>query len=175
MLFGLAAYSVWGFAPAYWRVVSEISPIELLAHRVFWSLAIAAGLLGLTKSVRRRFARSSRRRRLLLPVALAAFLLATNWLVFIYAVSTDQVVATSLGYYLNPLLNVVLGLAVLGERLRPVQWVAVAISASGIVFYVFTLGELPWISVFLAGSFGLYGLVRKIALRSSPSSVSASR
>ena len=162
VLFGLVAYSTWGFAPAYWKLVSDIAPVELLAHRVFWSLAIAALLLGVTRSYagfRAVFATP----RMLVPVALAAFLLATNWLVFIYAVTSDQVLSTSLGYYLNPLLSVVLGLAVLGERLRPLQWVAVLIAAAGITFYVFTLGELPWISVFLAGSFGLYGLIRKMA------------
>jgi chloramphenicol-sensitive protein RarD len=162
VLFGLAAYTTWGVAPAYWRVVSEVSPVELLANRVFWSLAIAVVLLGVSKSFgtfRAAFATP----RQVFPVAIAAFLLGGNWLVFIYAVSVDQVVATSLGYYLNPLLNVVLGFAVLGERLRPVQWVAVAIAATGIAIYVYTLGELPWISVCLAGSFALYGLVRKVA------------
>ncbi|MEE3331101.1 MAG: EamA family transporter, partial [Myxococcota bacterium] len=137
-LFGLVAYSTWGFAPAYWKIVSDIAPVELLAHRVFWSLAIAALLLGVTKSYA-GFRAVFSTPRMIVPVALAAFLLATNWLVFIYAVTSDQVIATSLGYYLNPLLSVVLGLAVLGERLRPLQWVAVLIAAAGITFYIFTL------------------------------------
>lgn len=162
VLFGLAAYTTWGVAPAYWKGVSEVSPIELLANRVFWSFGIAIVLLWLTNSFG-VFRAAFTTPRQLLPVAGAAFLLAGNWLVFIYAVSVDQVVATSLGYYLNPLLNVVLGLAVLGERLRPVQWVAVAIASTGIAIYVYALGELPWISVCLAGSFALYGLVRKMA------------
>jgi chloramphenicol-sensitive protein RarD len=162
VLFGLVAYATWGLAPAYWKPVGDVSPLELLAYRVFWSSAIAVGLLALTKSFA-GFRAVFTTPRMLFPVAAAAFLLAMNWLVFIYAVSIDQVVATSLGYYLNPLLNVVLGLAILGERLRPIQWMAVAIAASGIITYVFTLGELPWISVALASSFALYGLVRKTA------------
>ncbi|MCA9512546.1 MAG: EamA family transporter RarD [Myxococcota bacterium] len=160
--FGVAAYGLWGLAPAYWKLLADVSPVELLAHRILWSLVVAAVLLVATRSLGawRRVMASPRHA---LPVALAAALLASNWLVFIHAVATGQVLATSLGYYLNPLLSVVLGLAVLGERLRRVQWIAVAIAAAGVAGYVVAVGELPWISVFLAGTFGLYGLVRKLA------------
>jgi chloramphenicol-sensitive protein RarD len=160
VFFGLAAYGIWGVAPAYWRVLHEYSPVEMLAQRVLWSGLLAIGLLAVTGGFAgfRQVARSPRHT---LPVALAAVLLAFNWLVFIYAVSTDRVVATSLGYYLNPLFNVVLGLFVLGEKLRPIQWVAVSIAAFGVGQYIFVLGELPWIAVALAASFSLYGLVRK--------------
>lgn len=162
LLFGVTAYGLWGLAPAYWKLLASVSALELLAHRVLWSLAIALALLVATRGAA-AFARALTSPSQVLPVALAGFLLASNWLVFIYAVSTSQVLATSLGYYLNPLLSVVLGLAVLGERLRRVQWIAVAIAALGCASYVADAGELPWISVFLAGTFGLYGLVRKLA------------
>lgn len=160
MLFGLVAYGIWGVAPAYWRALQDYPPIEVLALRVLWSGLLAFGLLGLTGGFAsfRQVASSPRHA---LPVACAALLLGVNWLVFIHAVSTDRVVATSLGYYLNPLFNVVLGLLVLGERLRPIQWAAVAIAAFGVGQYIFVLGELPWISVALALTFSLYGLVRK--------------
>jgi chloramphenicol-sensitive protein RarD len=162
VLYGLAAYSIWGFAPAYWKVLHALEPVEILAHRILWSLVIAMGLLAATGRFG-EYRAALRSRRAVLPVALASLLLAGNWLVFIFAVANEQVMATSLGYYLNPLLNVVLGLFVLGERLRPLQGFAVAIAAFGVGQYVFALGELPWISVALAMSFGLYGLVRKLA------------
>ena len=162
VLYGIAAYSIWGFAPVYWKVVRAFDPVELLAHRVLWSLVVAMILLAVTGGFA-EYRAALRSRRHVAPVALASLLLAVNWLVFIFAVANEQVLATSLGYYLNPLVNVVLGLFVLGERLRPVQWIAVAIATFGVGQYVWVLGELPWISVVLAISFGLYGLVRKMA------------
>lgn len=162
VLYGLVAYSIWGFAPAYWKALQDFAPIEVLAHRVLWSALIAMGLLAAT----RRFGEyrtALRSPRAVLPVAVASLLLGTNWFVFIFAVASGQVLATSLGYYLNPLINVVLGLLVLRERLRPLQWLAVAIAAFGVGQLVYALGELPWISLVLAVSFGLYGLVRKLA------------
>ena len=160
LLFGIAAYLMWGVAPAYWKLLTAIPASELLAHRVLWSLAIGLVLLAAT----RRFPAYQtvfRTPRALLAVALAALLLGVNWLVFVWAVVNGQVLATSLGYYLNPLISVVLGLLVLGERLRPMQWWAVALAAIGVAGYVVSVGELPWVSVVLAGTFGLYGLVRK--------------
>jgi chloramphenicol-sensitive protein RarD len=162
VLFGLAAFGIWGFAPAYWKAVGDVPVVEVLAHRVLWSFAIALCLLVVTRGMG-EWQASLRNPRHVLPVGFAAFLLAANWGVFIYAVSSEQVLATSLGYYLNPLFNIVLGLVVLKERLRPLQWLAVAIATTGVGYYMFALGELPWISVVLAGSFGLYGLVRKMS------------
>jgi chloramphenicol-sensitive protein RarD len=160
VLFGVSAYVIWGMAPAYWKAVQDYPTLELTAHRVLWSGVLAVLLLALTGGFRvlRRVAVSPRH---VLPVAGASLLLGVNWLVFIYAVSTDRIIATSLGYYLNPLLSVVLGMVVLGERLRPAQWLAVGIAALGVGLYILALGELPWIAVALALSFGLYGLIRK--------------
>lgn len=162
VLFGLAAYSIWGFVPAYWKVLRAFEPVEILAHRVLWSFAIALLLIAWTRGFA-DFRAALRSRRQWVPVAAASLLLGVNWLVFIFAVANEQVMATSLGYYLNPLINVVLGMAVLGERMRPIQLIAVAIAAIGVGQYIFVLGELPWISVVLATTFGLYGLVRKMA------------
>jgi len=160
--FGLAAYGLWGVVPAYWKLLSAVPATELLAQRVLWSLGLALLLLVATGGVATWRAVLGSPRHVL-PVSAAAVLLAVNWLVFIYAVATDRVLATSLGYYLNPLLNVLLGLFVLGEGLRRLQAVAVVIAAVGVGYYVFALGTLPWISVVLAATFGLYGLVRKMA------------
>jgi len=161
VLYGLAAYGIWGFAPVYWKLMRELDSVEVLAHRVLWSFVVGMILLAGTSGFR-AYWRVLRDWRHATRIGIAGVLLAINWLVFIYAVAIDQVMATSLGYYLNPLLNVVLGLAVLGERMRPIQWAAVGLAALGVVQYVYVLGELPWISVVLAGSFGLYGLIRKM-------------
>lgn len=161
-LYALGAYGLWGFAPIYWKWTGAIPATELLGHRVLWSLAVAVGLVVVTRNAAalRLVLRSPRSAAL---VALAALLLAINWLTFIYAVQTDRVIATSLGYYINPLFSVLLGLVVLRERLTRAQGLAVALAAAGVAWWTVELGELPWIAVVLAGSFGLYGLVRKTA------------
>lgn len=160
LFLGIGAYAMWGLAPAYWKLFASIPAAELLAHRIFWSLLVALVLLAAT----RRFAAYRavlRTPRALLAMTLAALLLGVNWLVFVWAVVQGQILATSLGYYLNPLISVVLGLVVLHERLRPMQWLAVSLAAVGVGGYVVSVGELPWVSVVLAATFGLYGLVRK--------------
>jgi chloramphenicol-sensitive protein RarD len=160
LLLGIGAYAMWGLAPAYWKLFASIPAIELLAQRVIWSLMVALALLAAT----RRFAAYRTvllTPRALIAMTLAALLLGVNWLVFVWAVVQGQILATSLGYYLNPLISVVLGLVVLRESLRPMQWLAVSLAAIGVAGYVISVGELPWVSVVLAATFGLYGLVRK--------------
>jgi chloramphenicol-sensitive protein RarD len=164
--FALAAYGIWGFAPAYWRQLSSIPAAELTAWRALCSAALGIALLLLTRRSR-DLVRVLGSARALLPLALSAALLGINWLVFIYAVQTDRVTDTSLGYYANPLVSVALGFAVLGERLRRAQWIAVAIAAAGVLWWTARLGGLPWISAALAVSFALYGLVRKMVPISS--------
>lgn len=158
----LIAYGVWGFAPIYWKVTAAFPPSELLAYRVVSSLAVAVVLTLVARVVHdlRAVLRSARATA---AVALACLLLATNWLVFIHAVQTDRILETSLGYYINPLVNVVFGLGLLGERLTRAQGIAVGVAASGVAFQTWQQGELPWISLVLAVSFALYGLVRKLA------------
>ncbi|MGB7754753.1 MAG: EamA family transporter RarD, partial [Salinisphaera sp.] len=157
----LGAFLTWGFLPLYFHLIDPtVSPWEILAHRVLWTAALlgaAVVLLRRTARVRAVFVD----RRLLAMLALSAALVATNWGTFIWAVVNDRVIEASLGYYINPLLNVALGFAFLGERLRRLQWVAVAIASAGVVFSVVAYGQVPWIGLILAGCFGFYGLIRK--------------
>jgi chloramphenicol-sensitive protein RarD len=159
-IYAIAAYASWGLLPAYWKSLVEVPPIEVLMHRVAGTVVFAAVLL--TVSRRWDEVRAAvRSRRTIALLAASSLLIATNWLTFIWAVGQRQIVATSLGYYLNPLVNVALGLFVLRERLRPLQLVAVAIAAAGVAYLTVAQGGLPWISLVLAISFALYGLVRK--------------
>ena len=161
VLYGLAAYGLWGLMPIYFGALNAAaSPIEILTHRIVWSFLFLCFLL---TGMRRwpAVGRCFRSRRLLLLLTLSTVLIASNWFVFIYGVSQNRVLETSLGYFITPLFNVVLGMIFFRERLRPVQWVALALATSGIAYLVWHVGELPWIALSLAGAFGLYGLVRK--------------
>ena len=162
MLLAVAAYGLWGFAPIYWKLLRALPAAELLAHRVLSSLAVGL-LLALVTRRWRELAITLRSRRRLLPIVASSLLIGLNWLVFIQAVNTGHVLATSLGYFLNPLVNVLLGVAFLGERLTRGQLVAVGLGAAGVLYWAIELGEAPWIALTLAASFGLYGLVRKLA------------
>ena len=158
--YALGAYGIWGLTPLYWKALAEFPASELLAHRVLWSCATGVALvwlLGAGASLRAALA-SPRRWA---PVALTGLLIGANWLVFLWAVLHDQVLATSLGYYITPLVNVLMGVLVLGERLRPLQIGAVSLAALGIAQLALELGELPWVTLVLALSFAFYGLVRK--------------
>jgi chloramphenicol-sensitive protein RarD len=159
--FALAAYGLWGLAPAYWKQLSLIPAPELTAWRALCSAAFGVALIVI---MRRAHELTSvlRNVRELLPIALSAALLGVNWLVFIFAVQVGRITDTSLGYYVNPLVSVALGFVVLGERLRRAQWLAVAVASAGVVWWTTQLGGLPWISTALAVSFALYGLVRKL-------------
>lgn len=158
--FGLAAYGMWGFFPLYFRQLSQVSPMDVLSNRATWGFVFVAVLLTLRQrwgAVRAALRQPTQFARL----ALAALLVSSNWLTFLYAVAEHQVVASSLGYFLTPLVNVLLGLVVLKERLDRREWVAVALALAAVANEVITLGSLPWISLVLAGTFGFYGLVRK--------------
>jgi chloramphenicol-sensitive protein RarD len=162
LIYGLAAYGLWGLMPLYFKAVAEVPPKELLAHRIVWCMLIMVVVLTV---VRRwpdlyRCLRQPRTRILLL---LSAILVAVNWLIFLYGVWTRQIVQTSLGYFINPLFSVLLGMVFFHERLRPGQWLAVGLASLGLAYLILVLGEAPWIALGLAGSFGLYGLIRKIA------------
>lgn len=162
LLYALGAYGLWGVSPVYWKWVSAVPPDEMLAWRALWAFAITLAFGALTG--RAREARAVLRRpRLLLALALTGGLLAVNWFVFIWAVQTDRITATSLGYYMSPLVHVLLGMLVLGERLVRAQAFALAIATAGVVYLTVEYGELPWIALLLPTSFGVYGLVRKIA------------
>jgi chloramphenicol-sensitive protein RarD len=162
LLYGLAAYVFWGVVPIYFNALREVRPLELLAHRILWSVPLLALLLmlGGTWSEFRRCFRSYRLRLLFLGSTVC---IAVNWFVYIYGVVTKQVVQTSLGYFICPLVSVLLGRLILGERLRRLQWIAVFLAAVGVGLLIFQGGEWPWIALSLAFSFALYGLLRKLA------------
>lgn len=162
ILLGVVAYGLWGLFPLYFHLLDDVSPVEVVANRVVWSLIF----LGLLTSVTRTWARTikaARSVRSVVTLAIAAALLAVNWGIYVYAVATDQVVEASLGYFINPLVSVGLGVLVLRERLRPGQWAAVGIGAAAVGVLAVSYGRLPWISLALAFSFGLYGLLKKQA------------
>ncbi|HEX6926126.1 MAG TPA: EamA family transporter RarD [Longimicrobiaceae bacterium] len=166
MLFATGAYLAWGLLPVYWKSLQQVPADEILAHRMTWSLGFVAILLaarghwGWLRSVLGD-------RRVLLTFTASALLLSANWFLYIWAVNADHVVETSLGYFINPLVNVVLGMVFLRERLRPVQTVALLTAAAGVLYLTVNHGRLPWIALGLAFSFGLYGLLRKTATLSS--------
>lgn len=159
-LYALAAFGLWGLVPLYWKLVEPSGPAEILAHRIIWSLVFVAGLLAVWR--RWSWLRGSVwQPRRLLAVLVAATTIAVNWGTYIYGVISDQVVETSLGYYINPLVSVLLGVLVLHERMRPAQWLAIGIGAVAVVVLTAAYRQLPWIALTLAVSFGTYGLVKK--------------
>ncbi len=156
----LAAFTIWGFLPVYWKSVALTPAGEILSHRMVWSLLFVALLLVLRHQWR-RLREACSEPQVLLNALGCSVLLGCNWLIYIWAVNAGYIVETSLGYYINPLLNVLLGVLFLQERLRPWQWFAIAIAAAGVLYLTVSYGQLPWIALLLAGSFGFYGLLRK--------------
>src|SRR5262245_10724627 len=155
---GVAAYLLWGLFPLYWPLLEPAKPVEILAHRIVWSVVVLAGVLLATSGF--RWARHIGRRRALL-LAAAAVLITMNWGAYIYGVNSGHVVETSLGYFINPLVTVALAVLLLHERLRRAQWIAVGIGALAVVVLAIDYGRPPYISLWLACSFGLYGLLKK--------------
>jgi chloramphenicol-sensitive protein RarD len=161
-LLGLGAYGLWGVLPVYFKQIPHIPPVDIVAHRVLWSIPLLALLLLVT----RRFSAlvdAIRQRRTLGLLAVTALLIAVNWLLYIYAIVNGHILAGSLGYYLNPLANVLLGRFVLKERLSWLQWAAVALAAVGISALAIGALDVLWISLGLCVSFATYGLLRKVA------------
>ncbi|MFI6321310.1 EamA family transporter RarD [Nonomuraea sp. NPDC050556] len=160
VLFGVAAYAMWGLFPLYWPLLKPSGPIEILAHRMAWSLVAVVVIL----AVRRHWSwfRQLTRRQFAL-LALAAVVITVNWGTYIYAVNTNHVVESALGYFINPLISVLFGTVLLKERLRPMQWAAVGFGALAVVVLTIDYGRPPWIALTLGFSFGLYGLIKKQA------------
>jgi chloramphenicol-sensitive protein RarD len=161
LLAGAGAFTIWGLFPLYLHPLREVPATQVIAHRITWSCLfillwmLGRGELGSLTAIFKRPA-------LLARLLLTALLISGNWLVYVWGVSHGHIVDTSLGYYINPLINVVLGIFVLHERLNPVQWLAVALAALGVAFLTVEAGHLPWIALTLACSFSLYGLLRKV-------------
>jgi chloramphenicol-sensitive protein RarD len=162
VLYALAAYGSWGLIPLYWKTLKSVPSAQVVAHRSLWALLVLVLLL----SLRGRLAevlRAFRNGRQALLLAASGLLLAANWLVFIWAVNTGHVLESSLGYYVNPLVMVLLAFVFLRERLRPPQVVAVALATVAVVALAWLTGTAPWVALALAFTFGLYGLLRKVA------------
>jgi chloramphenicol-sensitive protein RarD len=161
VLSGLGAYSLWGLFPLYFPLLEPASGLEIVAHRVLWSL-LFVGLLIVALRRWSHVRAAVTDRRTLLVLAGAAILITTNWLVFVYGVNSGHVVETSLGYFINPLVSVLLGVVAFSERLRPLQWTAVGIAAVAVAVLTVDYGRPPWIALSLALTFGLYGLMKKL-------------
>ena len=157
----LAAYILWGLAPIYFKWIDTVAPLEIIAHRILWSIPFLAGFL-LLRDRGRFLERMRLPPKTVAVLLLSGVLVVTNWLIFVWAVVNGQVLATSLGYFIGPLVNFLLGFLFLKERLTRIQTIGVLIAATGTVYLGWFLGTPPWISLSLAFSFGLYGLVRKV-------------
>ncbi|HKU36372.1 MAG TPA: EamA family transporter RarD [Paenarthrobacter sp.] len=160
VLFGIGAYGLWGLLPLYFFVLQPAGALEIVANRIVWSLIFCALLITITRSWGVLFS-AVKDRSIMGPLALAAGLIAVNWLTYTFGVTTGHAVETSLGYFINPLVSVLLGVFVLKEKLRPLQWAAVGIGFVAVGVLTFSYGQLPWIALLLAFSFGLYGFVKK--------------
>lgn len=160
VFFAIAAYTIWGIAPVYFKAVAHVPAIEILSHRVFWAFALVFVLIVLTKRMSRvRTVLKSPKHIMLL--GLATCFIAFNWFMFIWAVANNYMLDASLGYFINPLLNVAIGMIFFAERLRKLQLIAVGLAVVGVTIQIVTFGSVPWVALALAGSFATYGALRK--------------
>ena len=156
------SYTIWGFFPIYWKALAGISPLQLICHRIVWSFLLLAVMLARSQEFRAMW-QAAQSPRIVIIYAVAGAAIAGNWLLYVWAVGVNEIVQISLGYFINPLLSVVLGMIVFHERLRRLQWVSVALAAAGVVYLTVALDSVPWIALVLAASFGTYGLMKKLA------------
>jgi chloramphenicol-sensitive protein RarD len=162
VLYAIGAYLFWGFFPIYWKQLETINALQLIGHRVGWSFVLLFLLVLLTRQWR-NFRSVAFKAKTIRIYLIAAGLIGINWFTYVWAVNHNFVVETSLGYYINPLFSVLLGMIFFHERLRPIQWIPIALAAMGVSFLTATYGSLPWIALVLAFSFGLYGMIKKMA------------
>ena len=166
LLYAFGAYFLWGLTPIYWKMIQHVPAYQLLGHRIVWSFMLFASVL-LIKRQWTAFRSLGSPKKVIRLYLLAAALVACNWFIYVWSVNAGYIVEASLGYFINPLLSMLLGVIFLHERLTPVQWLAVGIAAAGVLYLTFTYGRLPWIALGLAFTFGFYGLVKKTAPLSS--------
>lgn len=161
VIYAASAFVIWGVIPIYWKeALGGIDAVEIVMHRIVWTLVFAIAALAAWERLPKLYEALTTRRSIM-ALSVSAVLIAINWGIFIWAVTVDRIIETSLGYYINPLVNFVLGAAFLGERLTRIQLIAVALATLGVLNQTLSLGYLPWVSLVLAVSFGFYGLIRK--------------
>ncbi|MFT6731998.1 MAG: chloramphenicol-sensitive protein RarD [Polaribacter sp.] len=159
-LFGLGAFIWWGIAPIYFKLITHVGAIEILAHRVLWCVPVTLLLMALIKK-RIAILNIIKTPRLIIGLTISTLLISINWLIFTWAVTNEQILATSLGYFINPIMSIVMGVILLGERLDKMQWIAVVFVIFGVANQIFNFGEFPWIALSLATSFAIYGYIKK--------------
>lgn len=160
VIVALIAYVIWGFLPVYFKIVGSVDPLEVLSHRIIWAIPLGALII----SARRQWPEVSRaltHRAMLGWLSLSAFFIALNWLVYIWAIQDERIFETSLGYYINPLTNMLIGVVMFGERLRRLQLLAVLLAVVGVLVLTISGGQVPWVALFLAVSFSIYAFIRK--------------
>ena len=160
LLFGVAAYTIWGAFPLYWPLLQPATPLEIVSHRAVWSLFFCLIALGLSKQLKSTYT-LLKNPRVFIRLLLAAALISVNWIVYIWGVNNGHVVECALGYYINPLIIIAFGVIMLREKMRKLQWTAVGFGALGVLVLTIDYGRLPWIALALAVSWGSYGLVKK--------------
>lgn len=160
LLAAAGAFTLWGVLPVYWKLLQEVPAYEILCHRMAWSLVLTLGLVFFTGR-RAVFRQATKDRKNLTTFTATGLLLAVNWLIYIWAVNAGFIVEASLGYFINPLINVLLGMIFFGEKMRPVQWFALFLAFLGVVYLTVYYGRFPWIALVLAGCFATYGLLHK--------------
>ncbi len=162
VIYAGSAFLIWGLSPIYWKALASVPAFEILMHRMIWSFFFLAPFV-LVKDKRREFLQAVTTRSTLLILVFTTLIVGFNWFLFIWAINSGHILQTSLGYYINPLVNVLLGVIFLGERLRKLQLAAVGLAFIGVLYLTVTYGQFPWVSLALAFSFGFYGLIRKVA------------
>ena len=160
LLFGISAYSLWGAFPLYWPLLEPANPLEIVSHRAVWTLVFCFIVLAATKALKSTLA-TLKQPKIAARLFLTSLLISINWLVYIWATNNGHVVEASLGYYINPLIIIGFGVLLLKEKMRPLQWAAVAIASLGVLVLTIDYGRLPWIALVLAISWGSYGLIKK--------------
>jgi len=170
--YAISAFTAWGLLPGYWKLLKGIPSDEIVFHRIIWTFLISCVLVMITGR-REVFRKILKDRRLCLVVFLSSLTIVSNWFIYVYAVNTGRIVEASLGYFINPLVNIFLGMVVLKERFKSIQIAAIFIAAAAVIYMAVDLGSFPWIAISLAFSFGFYGLIKKMGNLDSIASLTA--
>jgi chloramphenicol-sensitive protein RarD len=160
LLFGVSAYTLWGLFPLYWPLLKPANPLEIVSHRAVWTVVFCVIILAITKSLKTTLA-TFKRKHVALKLFSTSILISINWLVYIWATNNGHVVEASLGYYINPVIIIAMGVIFLQEKMRRLQWISIAIASTGVLILTIDYGRLPWIAIALALSWGSYGFIKK--------------